>query len=49
MPAEIVVVHDDAFRTAAAEALEAEGYTVACYPDALAAADALAEVKKSNC
>jgi DNA-binding response OmpR family regulator len=47
MPAEIVLVHDDdGFRTAATEALEAEGYTVACYPDALAAADALSAVKK---
>jgi DNA-binding response OmpR family regulator len=43
MPAQIVLVHDDeAFRKSVAEALEAEGYTVVCYPDALAAADALA-------
>jgi DNA-binding NtrC family response regulator len=47
MPAEIVLVHDDdAFRTAAAEALKTEGYTVACYPDALAAAEALPTVRK---
>jgi DNA-binding NtrC family response regulator len=46
MPAQIVLVHDDdAFRSSVTEALEAEGYTVACYPDALAAAMALSEVK----
>jgi DNA-binding NtrC family response regulator len=45
MPAQIVLVHDEeAFRTNVTTALEAEGYTVACYPDALAAADALSAV-----
>jgi DNA-binding response OmpR family regulator len=42
MPAQIVLVHDDeAFRISVTKALEAEGYTVAYYPDALAAVDAL--------
>ena len=42
MPAQIVFVHsDDSFRTAAVAALEGEGYTVAWYPDALAAMEAL--------
>ncbi len=47
MPAQILLVHDDeAFRASVTEALEAEGYTVACYPDALAAADELTTVKR---
>jgi DNA-binding NtrC family response regulator len=42
MPAEIVFVHsDDSFRITAVAALEGEGYTVASYPDALAAMEAL--------
>ena len=46
MPAQIVLVHDDeAFRASVTTALEAEEYTVACYPDALAAADALSKMK----
>jgi DNA-binding response OmpR family regulator len=47
MPAQIALVHDDAaFRASLKEALEAEGYTVACYPDALAAVSALSDMKR---
>jgi DNA-binding response OmpR family regulator len=46
MPSQIVLVHDDeTFRVSVTKALEAEGYAVTCYPDALAAADALSAVK----
>jgi CheY-like chemotaxis protein len=42
MAAQILLVHDaEVFRTSATQALEAEGYAVAFYPDALAAVDAL--------
>jgi DNA-binding NtrC family response regulator len=45
MPAQIVLVHDDeAFRASVTEALVSEGYTIACYPDALTAIDALSTV-----
>jgi DNA-binding NtrC family response regulator len=43
MPVQIVLVHDDAaFRTTAAQALGAEGYSVTSFADALAATAALA-------
>jgi CheY-like chemotaxis protein len=45
MPAQIVLAHDvEAFRTPVTKALTAEGYTVACYPDALAASEAMSEL-----
>jgi DNA-binding NtrC family response regulator len=47
MPAQIALVHDDdVFRVADTDAPEAERYTVACCPDALAATEALSEVKR---
>ena len=47
MPARIVFVHrDDSFQTAAVAALAGEGYSVARYPDALAAMEALDNVQR---
>jgi CheY-like chemotaxis protein len=45
MPGQVIVVHDvEAFRTSLVKALGAEGYSVACYPDALAASEVLTEI-----